>query len=72
LGWIIRLNPLTYGMAALRRLLYWDASPEVLIAALPAGLPSLGLSMIVTAVFAVVMLLLACWSASRTTKGDLL
>lgn len=72
LGWIIRLNPLTYGMAALRRLLYWDASPEVLAAALPAGLPGLELSLAVTAGFAAAMLSLACWSATRTTKGDLL
>ncbi len=72
LGWIIRLNPLTYGMAALRRLLYWNASPETLAAALPAGLPGLGLSLAVTALFALGMLGLAAWSASRTTKGDLL
>ena len=29
LHWIILLNPLTYGVAGLRRLLYWDASPDV-------------------------------------------
>jgi len=72
LGWVIRLNPLTYGMAALRRLLYWNATPEALAQALPAGLPGMAVSLSVTVAFAVVMLALAAWSASRTTKGDLL
>jgi ABC-2 type transport system permease protein len=48
LSWLMRLNPLTYGVAALRRLLYWDYS-------LPAsvGLPSMTASLLVTVIFAV-------------------
>jgi ABC-2 type transport system permease protein len=72
LGWIIWLNPLTYGLAALRRLLYWDEAPTVKAAVLPEGLPGLGLSVAMTVAFAATMLALACWTASRTTKGDLL
>ncbi len=45
LGWIMRLNPLTYGMAALRRCLYLDAPAAV------GRVPSLPASLAVTAVF---------------------
>ncbi len=41
-GWVMRLNPLTYGLAALRRALY---------AAPPADAPSLGMCVAVMAVF---------------------
>jgi ABC-2 type transport system permease protein len=68
LGWIVRLNPLTYGVAGARRMLYLD-SPE---AHLPMDLPSLALCWGVTAA-AAALLFAACWrvSAGRTT-GDLL
>jgi ABC-2 type transport system permease protein len=39
LGWLMKLNPLTYGMAALRRCLYLDAPATV--GRVPALLPSL-------------------------------
>jgi ABC-2 type transport system permease protein len=39
LGWVMRLNPLTYGMAALRRAIFLG-SPQA-VAALPALAPSL-------------------------------
>ncbi len=74
LGWLIRLNPLTYGVAGLRRLLYWDAPLEVQQRAAEslAGLPSAWLCGVVTAGFCIVMFALA-WrvSAGRTT-ADLL
>jgi ABC-2 type transport system permease protein len=45
LGWIMRLNPLTYGMAALRRCLYLGAPAAV-------GLvPALAPSLVITALF---------------------
>lgn len=47
LAWAMRLDPLTYGMAALRRTLYGGGAVPV------ADLPPLGLSLLVTAAFAV-------------------
>ena len=67
LGWIVRLNPLTYGVAGLRRLLYLDGP-----AALPAGLPSLTLCWAVVLIFAAVMFLASCRVAAQRTTGDLL
>lgn len=60
LSWVMRLNPLTYGVAALRRLLYWDHS-------LPASisLPSLPLSVLITVGFAVVCIGVSVALASR-------
>ena len=71
LGWIVRLNPLTYGVAGLRRLLYLNAPPEVQSTAL-AHLPSAWLCAVVTVAFCGLMFALS-WriSAARTT-GDLL
>lgn len=71
LHWIIMLNPLTYGVAGLRRLLYWDAPSEMREKAL-AALPPAWACGLVTLVFCVAMFALA-WriSAGRTT-GDLL
>lgn len=45
LQWIMTLNPVSYGMAALRYGLYWPSAP-------PATTISLGLALTVTAVFA--------------------
>jgi ABC-2 type transport system permease protein len=53
------LNPLTYGVAALRRCLY----PEG--AALAADIPALALSILVTLAFAVLTFLIARAQASR-------
>ena len=58
LAWIVRLNPLTYGMAALRRALYF--TDEAAVAALPPLLPSLAL----TLAFAT----LAAWTAARAAE----
>jgi len=48
LGWVMAINPLTYGMAALRRTLYLEAP------ALAGTVPSLPLSLAVTLAFCVV------------------
>jgi ABC-2 type transport system permease protein len=66
LGWIVRLNPLTYGVAGLRRLLYTDA------AALPDGLPSLAICWLVMLAFAAVTFAASCRVAAHRTTGDLL
>jgi ABC-2 type transport system permease protein len=72
LGWIVRLNPLTYGVAGLRRLLYWEAPPAVRELALPADLPSAWVCGLVTILFCVVMFALAWKISARRTTGDLL
>jgi ABC-2 type transport system permease protein len=71
LGWIVRLNPLTYGVALLRRLLYLEAPADVRAAALQ-GLPQAWLCWTVTIAFAVLMFALACQISGRRTTGDLL
>ncbi len=61
-SWIMCLNPLTYGMAALRRCLYVGDAGAV--SQLPQLLPSL----LITVVFALV----AFWGATQTAKRHLL
>ena len=68
LAWIMRLNPLTYGVAGLRRLIYWDVPG----APLPADLPSMATSLAVTVAFAAVMFALCLRIVARRTTGDLL
>jgi ABC-2 type transport system permease protein len=71
-GWIIRLNPLTYAVAGLRRLLYLDASDAVRAQSLPADLPGGWTCAIVTLLFVVAMFALAWKVSARRTTGDLL
>lgn len=61
LSWVMRLNPLTYGVAGLRRLM----SPSLADVAASHSLPGLTLSVASTCGFCVVMVLLACWMTSR-------
>ena len=61
LGWIMRINPLTYQMAALRKALYL-AYPATAL----GGVPSLRLSIPVAIAFALVTYALATRIASRT------
>ncbi|HEV2292819.1 MAG TPA: ABC transporter permease [Tepidisphaeraceae bacterium] len=65
LAWIMRLNPLTYGLAALRRAMYWHDLP------ISTTIPSMPLSLAVTVLFAVAMIALASAIAGRTTSADL-
>jgi len=58
LRWIMRLNPLTYGMAALRRALYLGG-PQSL-----GALPGAGLSVAISVAFAVA----AMWLAARVAQ----
>lgn len=63
-GWmrfVMRINPMTYGLAALRRLL----DPNV-----PAGTPSLESSLIITAVCGVILLAASAWAANRRGARD--
>ncbi|HEY4309896.1 MAG TPA: ABC transporter permease [Pirellulales bacterium] len=71
LRWIMYVNPLTYGVAAMRRLLYWgEAAPAAL--GWMNALPSLPVALTVTILFAVVTFAAACWIAGQRTTGDLL
>ena len=63
LAYVLTVNPLTYAVAGLRRLLFGFAFPD---------LPSASVCLLVTAGFAVLCLTIAAWSARRTTEGDLL
>jgi ABC-2 type transport system permease protein len=69
LGWIVAINPLTYGVAGLRWYLQY---PEGATAADAAGMPGLGLCWIVSLVFAVVTLGVAWRMAATRSRGDLL
>jgi ABC-2 type transport system permease protein len=61
LAWFMCINPLTYGMAALRRCLYLGQG-------VAAGtVPALGLSLGVTVMFGIVTLVVATASARRST-----
>lgn len=64
LGWILRLNPLSYGVAGVRHLLFANVP-----AALPSGLPSAGTCWLVTWLFAGAMFVVACGVASRTGRS---
>ncbi len=68
LAWIMRLNPLTYGVAGLRRLLYWNVDAT----SLPIDLPSLPLCWTIMLIFAGVMFALSWQAAGKRTTGDLL
>ena len=59
LEWIMRLNPLTYGLAALRGALYGD--PGRLGAALPGAVPSL----VVLALWSIAILGVGLWLVRR-------
>jgi ABC-type polysaccharide/polyol phosphate export permease len=65
LKWVILANPLTYGLAALRRALYWTNNAAV------AALPSMAVSLMVTALFAATMFALASIIARGRVAGDL-
>jgi ABC-2 type transport system permease protein len=61
LVWIMRLNPLTYGIAALRRCLYFTQTTAA------GTVPALGLSLVVTVLFGAVTLAAAIYTANRST-----
>ncbi len=66
LGWIMKLNPLSYGLAALRRAMYWGDA-----AVASQHLPSFGASLGVTVVFAGIMFVLASLIAGGRVSADL-
>ena len=60
LGWVMKINPLSYGVTALRDGLYWE---------LPH--PDAAAALVMTTLFAIVMFGLSLAAAQRTTRGDL-
>jgi ABC-2 type transport system permease protein len=58
IGWIIRLNPLTYGVAGLRRSLYPPGT-------FGEGLPAMWLCVVVSVGFAMVCVAIAVWMTNR-------
>ena len=68
LHWIMRLNPLTYGVAGLRHLMYIGSSSNHL----PSETPALTTCLAVTALFTVCMIGFAWYVARRPADGDLL
>jgi ABC-2 type transport system permease protein len=67
LRWVMALNPLTYGLAGLRRAMYWG-DPSVNAA---AHLPGMGLSLVISVAFAATLFVLASLIARGTTAADL-
>ena len=61
LQWIIRLNPVSYGVSALREAMYWPGGSP-----LPA--PSLALSLGITTAFALAMFVLAVRAVERASS----
>jgi ABC-2 type transport system permease protein len=66
LGWIVAINPLTYGVAGLRWYLCGASSDAAV------GMPSLAVCWIVSLVFAALMLAAAWKIAATRSRGDLL
>jgi ABC-2 type transport system permease protein len=65
LAWVVKLNPLTYGVSGLRHLLSGVDTQQA------AG-PSLAVCWIVSLAFAAAMFAFSSFAARRTTSGDLL
>jgi ABC-2 type transport system permease protein len=67
LQWVMALNPLTYGLAGIRRAMYWsDAS-----VASASHLPGMTTCIVVSVAFAVILFFLASAIARKTTAADL-
>jgi ABC-2 type transport system permease protein len=67
LHWVMALNPLTYGLAGLRRALYIGAASADQF----AGLPGWGAIILISVAFAGLMFVLSAAIAGRTVSGDL-
>jgi ABC-2 type transport system permease protein len=66
MAWVIALNPLSYGVAGLRRVMTGQASAPA-----AAGLPALWVCVLVTILFCIVCVSLAVYLANRQTSRDL-
>jgi ABC-2 type transport system permease protein len=64
LRWVIRLNPLSYGLAGLRRAMTWPDPQNIVLGGLPGNLG-------ITLLFALVMFLIASAMATGRVAADL-
>jgi ABC-2 type transport system permease protein len=62
LAWVMRLNPLTYGVVGLQRILFAHAGPP---SSAQATLPSVAVCLGVTTIFCIVAFAVAVWLTSR-------
>ncbi|MCB9770439.1 MAG: ABC transporter permease [Candidatus Omnitrophica bacterium] len=62
--WIMAINPLTYGVAAVRHCLYWGEP-------MPTSLPGLPLSLAGITLFGTILFVLSSWKIRSTTARDL-
>jgi ABC-2 type transport system permease protein len=60
IGWTMRINPLTYGMAAIRRCLYLGS------ATVAGAVPALGPSLAITVLFGLLAFVAATGAARRS------
>ncbi|MBM82871.1 MAG: ABC transporter [Planctomycetaceae bacterium] len=65
LGWVVRLNPLSYGVAGVRRLMY----PNQIVDGADT-LPSMMTCLIVTTAFSCICVSIAVWMTGRRTSKD--
>jgi ABC-2 type transport system permease protein len=68
LRWVIRMNPLSYGLSALRQTMEWGSASA---GAASGGIASFGVCMVVTIGFALVLFGLASVMATHRTGADL-
>ncbi len=64
LGWVMRANPLSYGLDGLRRSLHWGDATAT------AGLPGLGVCLGVSAASAAALFLLASRVVAARSAGQ--
>jgi ABC-2 type transport system permease protein len=67
LSWLMRINPLTYGVAGLQRILFLHAGPRPEGAAAGGGLPSLATCVGVTILFCAIGFAASVWLTGRRT-----
>ena len=72
LSWVMTLNPVTYALGAIRRIMHAETAPSFLGGEATGDywLPGVGLGVTITVLFAVVMFALACQAAKKTRRGD--
>ena len=65
LSWVMRCNPLTYGVAGLRRTMYPGVDLPVTV-----GLPAMSVCVTVTLLFTVACVVIAAWLTGRRSAHD--
>jgi len=71
LSWVMRLNPLTYGVVGLQRFLFAHAyGPGQTVPAATPGYPSVTTCVVVTCLFTVICFAIAVWLTSRRSARN--